>query len=81
MLSPWSWLTESIVEELAEALLDAVRLRLRERVLGPFGEDSADVGLRAALGDAGDPPAGESCRSMEVRVTAPPPFSVVIKKQ
>ena len=25
MLSPWSWLAESTVEELAEALLDAVR--------------------------------------------------------
>ena len=66
MLSPWSWLAEITVEELAEALLGAVRWRLRERVLGPFGEDSAEVGLRAALGDAGDPPAGESCRSMEL---------------
>ena len=67
MLSPWSWLAEITVEELGEALLDAVRWRLRERVLGPFGEDSAEVGLRAALGDAGNPPAGESCRSMERR--------------
>ena len=41
-----------------------MRWRLRERVLGPFGEDSAEVELRAALGDAGDPPAGESCRSI-----------------
>ena len=66
MLGPWSWLAESTVGELAEALLDAVRWRLRERVLGLFGEDSAEVGLRAALGGAGDPPASESFRSMEV---------------
>ena len=44
--------------------MDAVRWCLRERVLDPFGEDSAGVGLRAALGGAGDPPAGESFRSM-----------------
>ena len=44
--------------------MDAVRWRLRERVLDPFGEDSAEVGLRAALSGAGDPPAGESFRSM-----------------
>ena len=66
MLGPWSSLAESTVGELAEALLDAVRWRLRERVLDSFGEDSAGVGLRAALGGAGDPPAGESFRSMEV---------------
>ena len=64
MLGPWSSLAESTVGELAEALLDAVRWRLRERVLDPFGEDSAEVGLRAALGGAGDPPAGESFRSI-----------------
>ena len=42
-----------------------MRWRLRERVLGPFGDDSAEVEPRDALGDAGDPPAGEPCCSME----------------
>ena len=66
MLGPWSSLAESTVGELAEALLDAVRRRLRACVVDPFGEDSAEVGLRASLGGAGDPPAGESCRGVTI---------------